>query len=109
MSDAAGSLPIPVPARVPGWTGARSGGPVAPALEPGPADAPGEPGVGVPAADAVAPEDASGSVPFDPIVALCFLVILLAVCGQNWVLARRAEGASLLPDWLRPRRHRETR
>ena len=32
---------------------------------------------------------------------LAFLAaILIGVCVQNWVLARRAEGKPLTPDWL---------
>ena len=93
-----------------GWTGAVAGGPVAPPLEPGSAPGgAGQPGVPVATGEPADPGASSGSGGFDPIVAICFLAILLAVCWQNWVLARRAEGASLLPRWLRSRRHRETR
>jgi hypothetical protein len=94
-----------------GWTGALAGGPVAPPLEPGPAPGggAGQPGVPVAPAAPTAPGASSEPVSFDPIVGICFLAILLAVCWQNWALARRAEGASVIPDWLRSRRHRETR
>ena len=49
--------------------------------------------------DAAAP-DAAGSS-FEPAVLVFFGLILAAVCWQNWVLARRAEERSLVPDWLR--------
>jgi hypothetical protein len=72
------------------WSVPLAGGPVEP-LTVDPAE---------PLADEPSPPPQSG---FDWIVLACFVVILLAVCWQNWWLARRAEGASLLPDWLRSR------
>jgi hypothetical protein len=47
--------------------------------------------------------DAAGALDggTDPLVLVLFAAILLAICWQNWFLARRAEGKSLIPDWLR--------
>ena len=51
-----------------------------------------------PAGTPAAPAD--DGVGFNPLVLICFLAILVGVCVQNWVLARRAEGRPLVPEWL---------
>lgn len=42
----------------------------------------------------------STPVEFNPALLAFFAVILIGVCVQNWVLARRAENKPLLPSWL---------
>jgi len=53
--------------------------------------------------DLGSPSDHSSSVPpigFNPVVFVCLVAVLGAVSWQNWWLRRRAEGVSLVPDWL---------
>jgi len=54
-----------------------------------------------------APTADAEPIPFDPTLLMVFVAVLLAICWQNWVLARRAEGKSLLPDWLASSGERE--
>jgi hypothetical protein len=43
----------------------------------------------------------------NPLLLLVVFLILLAVCWQNWVMGRRADEKSLVPDWLSSRLGRQ--